>query len=339
MKLLTYSLLSAFLLGTSLTILSNPDNLPPTIDFFTSMGWYKQSNSVYKKQFYFKKKKAGALNLKKLYSYKKLYEGNIVKKKKKNAAFPKIIHQIWVGPKTPPEVFKQSQESIKKYHPDWEYKLWTDKDIPELKLYNQKFYDLINNYGAKSDILRYELLYRYGGIYLDIDFIVLKPLDELCQYDLWSAIQPLDCRGGLCNGVIGSIPGHPILEDCIKSLKASCNKHLKNLKDPTPHIVRAVGPFLFERSFLKFIHNKQMNIMALPASFFFPLDLHQGTGQLMAYKEHSDEIINSLVMPESLAIHCWAGSWWNVTPLEQHMSNLKVPKEEPATESTVSLNH
>jgi inositol phosphorylceramide mannosyltransferase catalytic subunit len=64
-------------------------------------------------------------------------------------------------------------------HPDWEIKLWTDADIAELAFENQQAFDSAANYGEKSDILRYELLERFGGVYADCDFVSLRSLDEI----------------------------------------------------------------------------------------------------------------------------------------------------------------
>jgi mannosyltransferase OCH1-like enzyme len=73
---------------------------------------------------------------------------------------PKIIHQIWLGSPLP-ESFKALRQSWITQHMgrDWLYKLWTDEDVAQMELYNQEFYDATNNYGIKSDILRWEILY------------------------------------------------------------------------------------------------------------------------------------------------------------------------------------
>ncbi len=103
-----------------------------------------------------------------------------------------------------------------KNHPDWEYKLWTEKEIDALSLKNREMYDYAVNYGEKSDIARYEILYRFGGVYVDTDFESYKPLDTLHQaYDFYIGIQPLDTgHVQLGIGIIGSRPGHPLLESC-----------------------------------------------------------------------------------------------------------------------------
>ncbi len=71
-----------------------------------------------------------------------------------------------------------------------------------------------------------------------------------------------------------------------------------------------VGPHLFERSFMKFIHNENMNIIVFPKSFFFPIDYKDKQLGLKAKKTRSDYgMIESFIKPEAFAIHYWAGSW------------------------------
>ena len=79
---------------------------------------------------------------------------------------PKIIHQIWLGDqnKRPIELMK----TWKELNPTWEYKVWTEKEM--FPLINQMQF---NQYGAtyngKANILRYEILYNYGGFFIDAD--------------------------------------------------------------------------------------------------------------------------------------------------------------------------
>lgn len=277
-------------------------------DFFTSMGWHKKSNNKHVRKHFLENNAEAKKALDRLLQFKALYDKNIAisKNPQAKAVIPKIIHQIWVGPKTPPAIFKASQESIKRLHPDWEYRLWTDADIPGLKLYNQKYYDLTPNFGAKADILRYELLARYGGIYLDVDFICIKPLDWLLKYDLWAVTQPLDCRGMICNGAIGSIPKHPIIQEAVHALAHSYDSAPGTKKS----VINTVGPLHFERSCMKFLDAKDTNIIVLPAGFFFPIGFtnRKATSNLSSKK--AKRKVQSSLLPETLAIHYWAGSWW-----------------------------
>ena len=285
------------------------------IDFFSSMEWNDPKNKDLR-QLYFP---ANGVAIKTMFFLKALYDKNnfFERKNTPQAKIPKIIHQIWVGPKTPPEIFKHSQESFKRLHPDWEYKLWTDADIPSLNLHNKKFYDLSTNYGEKADIMRYEILYKFGGVYADVDFMCFKPLDVLCQYDVWASIEPLDCSQGtgINNAIIGSIPGHPLLRHCIETIKDTWYT--------TSNLFIRVGPQHFKRSFLTFAQENNDNVIAFPKSFFYPLDFRDGLTYLRgkdARKNGRKKVkttahilqnkgLEKLIKPEAFAMHLWAGSW------------------------------
>jgi mannosyltransferase OCH1-like enzyme len=86
---------------------------------------------------------------------------------------PKIIHQIWIGPKKRPDIW---MDTFRKFCQefDYEYVLWDDKKVSEMEMENKYFYNLEQTYNGKSDILRYEILYQYGGTYVDADSVLLK---------------------------------------------------------------------------------------------------------------------------------------------------------------------
>ncbi|MBA2307533.1 hypothetical protein H0W26_05355 [Candidatus Dependentiae bacterium] len=289
---------------------SQVNDFTSKVDFFTSMEWYLEKNRFFKEKYFLANTARAKEMLETYHILKGLYDKNDFSQKvvQGERVIPKIIHQVWVGPNNPPTIFKESQKSIQKYHPDWEYRLWTDADIPEFKLQNQKFYDLSNNYGEKADILRYEILYRYGGVYLDADFVCLKPLDILSQYDVWASIQPIDCGGDINNAVIGTIPEHPILKDCIDTLEDDWNTF--HDKKNNLCVFDVAGPRHFQRSFMKFVKEGMANLIAVPRSFFYPLDHKDRLLGLNNHSNENDEEINSLIKPECFAMHYWAGSWW-----------------------------
>lgn len=210
------------------------------------------------------------------------------------ARIPKIIHQIWIGDKVPQELLR-FQESWQRYHPDWEYKLWTQHDIPYLNLYNKKLIEEATNPAELSDLLRYEILYQYGGVYIDMDFECLQPLDVLHHaYDFYIGIQPLDT--GLVQlgiGIIGAKPGHPLLKKCIESLEENYNN--ENLKNT---LTAKTGPIHVTKIFKKYAEITGMRDVALPAHYFYPL----GSTRVTLKKE-------MWMQQGSFGIHHWAKTW------------------------------
>ncbi|NJN57659.1 MAG: hypothetical protein HC879_09235 [Leptolyngbyaceae cyanobacterium SL_5_9] len=80
---------------------------------------------------------------------------------------PKIIHRIWIGNSEMPPEFQKFWKTWKYFHPGWEFFDWDDSNIQNLSLY--PLITQVKVPAAAADIARYELLYRYGGIYVDCD--------------------------------------------------------------------------------------------------------------------------------------------------------------------------
>ncbi|MDR6999831.1 glycosyltransferase [Neobacillus niacini] len=128
---------------------------------------------------------------------------------------PKIIHQIWIGPNPIPDSYLKYIHTWKQIHPDWEVKLWTDSNMP--RFHNQELYDQASNLAEKADIARYELVYKFGGIFIDIHFECFKSLvplltgiDGFVVKSLW--------EGFISNGFFGAVPDHPVLKTAVDSL-------------------------------------------------------------------------------------------------------------------------
>lgn len=91
---------------------------------------------------------------------------------------PKIIHQIWIGDKAaPPKKWLDTwSRTFMSQNPGYVYVLWRDDDLKHLKMHNRALYDAEPTLPGKADVARYEILYRYGGVYVDADIVWLgKP--------------------------------------------------------------------------------------------------------------------------------------------------------------------
>jgi mannosyltransferase OCH1-like enzyme len=212
---------------------------------------------------------------------------------------PKIIHQIWLGGPFP-EKYKHLQQTWIKKHPQWEYKLWTEKDIEEFGLQNKEMYDSATNLGQKSDIARYEIIYRIGGLYIDTDFECLKSFDILhyyCDFYTGTAFGP---TFSVYNGLFAAAPGHPLLKLCIESI--DINKIVS--ADQSLNILFTSGPYYFTDNFKKYFLSSSNSgkTVAFPVGYFYPWpNSHRD--------ENSPEQIKKWIRPETLAIHHWYVSW------------------------------
>ncbi|KAL6759989.1 nucleotide-diphospho-sugar transferase [Haematococcus lacustris] len=123
-----------------------------------------------------------------------------------NAPVPKILHQTWRD-KNLPARWRAAQQSCIDAHPGYEYRLWTDDDAEQLIASHYPwFLSTFKSYPysiQRADALRYFVLHRFGGIYLDLDVECLKSLDYL-RYVNFSA--PKTYPIGISNDVLVSRP-------------------------------------------------------------------------------------------------------------------------------------
>ena len=158
-------------------------------------------------------------------------------------------------------------------------------------LYNQEYYDASDSVGVKSDLLKWEVVYRYGGVYVDVDFECLQQLDLLhYTYDFYTGIQPLDTDlVQLGAALFAARPKHPILRHCIETVKDDWHKKGTTIK---------TGPIHFTRSFYATAGKKGSYDIALPASYCYPLGCTETTLTRSEWVEQG-----------AYAIHHWAKSW------------------------------
>jgi mannosyltransferase OCH1-like enzyme len=151
----------------------------------------------------------------------------------KELSIPKIIHQIWIGHKDKPiELLNTWKE---KHNDDkWEYILWDEEKIKEKfpnGLINQQQFDAIHELAGKADILRYEILYTYGGFYCDADSVCLQKLDDfLLEDDFFICFENEEKNKLYANGFIGCQKNSKIIKMFIDYISKNLNKENINLK-------------------------------------------------------------------------------------------------------------
>jgi mannosyltransferase OCH1-like enzyme len=219
-----------------------------------------------------------------------LYEKIATFKPASQSRIPKIIHQIWLGGQLP-DCYRAWCASWQEKHPDWQYQLWTDDDAASYEFINKDLFESATNFGQKADIWRYEILYRYGGLYVDIDEECLKPFDELHDLcDLYIGMQSLDTAYlQLGIAVIGAAPGHPLLMQAIAELEKTAH---------SGPIVLKTGPLFFTRLYLQYAAQYNLHDALLPPSYFYPCGYEQKNSPQAEWQKD-----------ESYAVHHWAGSW------------------------------
>lgn len=120
---------------------------------------------------------------------------------------PKIIHYCWFGnnPLTP--LAEECLASWKEIMPDWKIMRWdeTNFDISKAPLYVRQAYEA-RKFAFVSDYVRLWALEKFGGLYMDVDFMVYRPFDELMdKYPAFAGYEGSK-RQPVMQGVIASEP-------------------------------------------------------------------------------------------------------------------------------------
>lgn len=150
---------------------------------------------------------------------------------------PKVIHQIWVGKIKPTlEQAQKIEETRKKVTSEgFEYQFWSNIQYPDsvpenIELFARACRECTNesiNYGAfEADALRYLIIFRHGGIYIDCDYNITRSLHEL--FNIFNGLPVFARRWPYrkdwpTNAFLAAPPGHPLYRHIVCSLKPPSN--------------------------------------------------------------------------------------------------------------------
>jgi hypothetical protein len=224
---------------------------------------------------------------------------------------PRTFHHIWLGPDPLPHEHGPWIKSWKRHHPDWEFRLWTEDDLPEDPI-RPEVLERLRAPVERADILRLEIIYRYGGVYLDTDLECLRPLDPYLDGQEFVGV----CHkpGRITNTAIAAVPRHPLLERALQEVNpmemywTSASERLKEV----------AGPLLLDRLVADF-----PDIRLLDPPVFFP--------------STPEERANAV------CVHHMARVWHNTTTLRAAMlraekrlnqTKAKLAEEQRAHEAT-----
>ena len=98
---------------------------------------------------------------------------------------PKIIHQIWLDKPSMTQFFIKLTDTWKSKNPEWKHILW-DKENAQSFLEESfsnwlPFYEQLTYNVQRFDLLRYLILIKYGGIYVDADYECLDKIDSILE--------------------------------------------------------------------------------------------------------------------------------------------------------------
>lgn len=186
---------------------------------------------------------------------------------------PRVLHRV--VPEVVPDRFEEFWVRWSALHPDWELRTWRDPLDPddwELGRLHARC-----TAGAQlAGLVRLEVVYRYGGVYVDMDTEPVRPFDELLDHQCFIGTEG---NGVLTDAVFGAERHHPGIRACIDLL-------VDGYWSPNPS---DTGPLLTTRML-----SGRSDVTVLPQAAFYP------------YLWHEDEVDPG---PGTYAVHRWNHSW------------------------------
>ena len=230
---------------------------------------------------------------------------NFIAYKKNNSKseipeIPKILHMVWVGEKEPPQYFIDNLNKWKSLMLDWTYMIWTNDMLTE-EYFDKEYLAImkrIKSPAQLSDFIRFYVMNKWGGYYLDADVTPLRNLEEL----------PINHPIVLCNDLpetapdymmcafTAGVPNHPLWESCIDECK-KLDVTLPYNKNSIPTGPSVLGNCVFS----KVNWPQAGGYTQLPYWYFYRNQIGDPgpyiPGRIM--RDH----------PDAFGNHCYAGSW------------------------------
>lgn len=217
---------------------------------------------------------------------------------------PKIIHYCWFGRGQKPELALKCIESWKKYLPEYEIKEWNEDNF-DLSLfpYADEAYKS-RKFAFVTDVVRLYALYHEGGVYMDTDVEVVKPLDSILGYE---AVSGFETTNMIPTGLMAAEKGSPIIGEllsdydgrkfCLENGEFNVTTNVKYITD----------------TLLKYGLKLNNTFQTVHGFTFFPWDY-------LCPKSVKDGKI--YLTDNTLAIHHFAGSWHS--PFRNKVRNMIV---------------
>jgi inositol phosphorylceramide mannosyltransferase catalytic subunit len=226
---------------------------------------------------------------------------------------PKVLHQIWIGDQTlRPQT---CMDTIKRDNPDWEYKLWTEKELHKLKISKKLELKIkcCKEMCGKADIYRYLILQQEGGIYIDADTISIEPLADFFLNHAGLAYENEITRGDLLAiGFMAFPPNHPLMDALLKHIETN------TINGPAWQVT---GNLLITNLVKKY--NEQFKIALWPSYYFYPEHLTK-----QKYEAHGKVYLTQLWG----STHSRYSSFTNIKPQgflmkPKHTIDIHIPED------------
>ncbi len=182
---------------------------------------------------------------------------------------PKKIHYCWFGGNPLPDMAQHCIASWKKYCPDYEIIEWNEQNF-DLNCcdYVREAYKA-KKWAFVSDVARLYALVTEGGIYMDTDVEVLKPLDDILECDAVSGFEGVD---RIPTGLMGCVAGQPLFTELLHDYDNAHFRLPDGSLDTTTNVTRITNTCLKYGLVLNNTKQTVSGFTLFPKDYFCPKD-------------------------------------------------------------------
>ncbi len=182
---------------------------------------------------------------------------------------PKTIHYCWFGRGEKSPLMKKCIKSWKKYCPDYEIIEWNEDNFDvDSVLWTKQAYEA-KKWAFVTDYVRLWVLYNYGGVYMDTDVEVRRPIDRFLTHSAFSGFESIE---SVPTGIMAAEKGHPTMALWFSYYEG--REYLIDGKPDKNPNVRFMTDMMLERGLVLNNEYQEVEGMAFyPQTYFCPLSV------------------------------------------------------------------
>jgi hypothetical protein len=208
---------------------------------------------------------------------------------------PATLHYIWIGGKPLPERFRANLETWRRLNPDFAIREWNESNLDWSSRYMRAAY-MFGYWPRVANLARLQVLKEHGGIYLDVDIEMVRPLRPLLDNACFVGFQDSGPNANwVNNAVIGATPNYWFVDFCIaRLLRTFTGVEQMDSRHGPGNITQALiecGMAAYDER-----GTTVRDVRVYPRGAFYPY--------------HWEEAFDpSVVTAETFLVHHWARSW------------------------------
>ena len=237
-------------------------------------------------------------------------------------SIPKIIHYCWFGGKPKPPLAQKCIQSWKKYCPDYDIVEWNEGnfDVATAPLYVRQAYEA-GRWAFVTDFVRLKALVEQGGVYMDTDVEVVKPLDPYLKHQAFAGFERVEA---VQTGLLACEKAFPLFQEFLAHYDTATFFKQDGSVDITTNV--EVLTALCKKHGLVCNDKYQVveGLAIYPREVFCPVDFE-------TEKLHRTR--------RTVTIHWFAGSWHTEEELEAMRAERRRQEYEKRSNLRVAIGH